>query len=122
MVGISGYGGSGKSTLARRTVGDDPSMVRMRGDDFLDPSRSHRRSPDWDGVERVGLVHEVLRETAASGETPAWGGIIRGCGMRCGCRMKRISTGISHRDKLPRCSTRIDDLAAATPWKVRFSV
>lgn len=60
VVGISGYGGSGKSTLARRIVGDDPSMVRMRGDDFLDPSRSHRRSPDWDGVERVRLVHEVL--------------------------------------------------------------
>ena len=32
----------------------------MRGDDFLDPSRSHRRSTDWDGVERSRLVREVL--------------------------------------------------------------
>ena len=32
----------------------------MRGDDFLDPSRSHKRSSDWDGVERGRLVSEVL--------------------------------------------------------------
>lgn len=32
----------------------------MRGDDFLDPSRSHRRSEDWDGVERDRLAREVL--------------------------------------------------------------
>lgn len=60
VVGISGYGGSGKSTLARALVERLPGAVRMRGDDFLDPLRSHRRSPDWDGVERVRLVGEVL--------------------------------------------------------------
>jgi hypothetical protein len=32
----------------------------MRGDDFLDPERSHRRSPDWDGVDRERLVATVL--------------------------------------------------------------
>lgn len=60
VVGISGYGGSGKSTLARELVSAIPGSVRMRGDDFLDPVRSHRRSPDWDGVERERLVREVL--------------------------------------------------------------
>ena len=59
-VGISGYGGSGKSTLARELVEIVPDSVRMRGDDFLDPVRSHRRSLDWDGVERARLVDEVL--------------------------------------------------------------
>lgn len=34
--------------------------MRLRGDDFLDPARSHLRSPDWDGVERTRLVEEVL--------------------------------------------------------------
>jgi len=61
VVGISGYGGSGKSTLARRLVEDLPDAVRMRGDDFLDPARVHRRSSDWDGVERDRLADEVLR-------------------------------------------------------------
>ncbi|GAA3539019.1 uridine kinase [Aeromicrobium flavum] len=60
VVGISGYGGSGKSTLARALVEALPDAVRMRGDDFLDPYRSHRHSPDWDGVERERLVAEVL--------------------------------------------------------------
>ncbi|THG33976.1 phosphoglycerate transporter [Glaciibacter flavus] len=60
VVGISGYGGAGKSTLARNLLGLVPGSVRMRGDDFLDPSRSHRRSTDWDGVERSRLVREVL--------------------------------------------------------------
>jgi uridine kinase len=60
VVGVSGYGGSGKSTLARRLAADLPGSVRLRGDDFLDPSRSHRRSPDWDGVDRLRLVEEVL--------------------------------------------------------------
>lgn len=32
----------------------------MRGDDFLDPVRSHQRSTDWDGVERDRLMSEVL--------------------------------------------------------------
>lgn len=69
VVGVSGYCGSGKSTLARQVVAGLPGTVRMRGDDFLDPSRSHKRSSDWDGVERSRLVSEVLapvREGRAS--------------------------------------------------------
>lgn len=61
VVGVSGYCGSGKSTLARALVDAVPDSVRMRGDDFLDPARSHRRSSDWDGVERVRLRDSVLR-------------------------------------------------------------
>ena len=38
-----------------------PDAVRIRGDDFLDPERSHRRSPDWDGVDRERLRETVLR-------------------------------------------------------------
>ncbi|WP_259346227.1 uridine kinase [Curtobacterium sp. ME26] len=60
VIGISGYCGSGKSTLARGLVAALPDGVRMRGDDFLDPERSHRRSPDWDGVDRERLVSTVL--------------------------------------------------------------
>ena len=60
MVGVSGFGGSGKSTLDRVLVEAIPGAVRMRGDDFLDPVRSHERSTDWDGVERQRLVSEVL--------------------------------------------------------------
>ena len=59
-VGISGYGGSGKSTVARALTDGLADAVRIRGDDFLDPSRSHRRSTDWDGVERTRLRDEVL--------------------------------------------------------------
>lgn len=59
-AGVSGYGGSGKTTLVRSLTEGASTMVRMRGDDFLDPSRSHRRSGDWDGVERGRLVAEVL--------------------------------------------------------------
>jgi len=69
VVGISGFGGSGKSTLARLLVADSPASARIRGDDFLDPDRSHRRSGDWDGVERSRLRREVLdpfREGRAS--------------------------------------------------------
>lgn len=61
VVGISGYAGSGKSTLTRELVARIPGSIRMRGDDFLDPTRSHRRSTDWDGVERTRLVAEVLK-------------------------------------------------------------
>ena len=61
VVGVSGYGGAGKSTLARSLAESTSEIVRFRGDDFLDPARSHRRSSDWDGVERVRLADEVLR-------------------------------------------------------------
>jgi len=60
VVGISGYCGSGKSTLTREVITRLPGAVRVRGDDFLDPERSHQRSSDWDGVERLRLVAEVL--------------------------------------------------------------
>ncbi len=60
VVGISGYCGSGKSTLARSLAGNVPGAVRIRGDDFLDPERSHRRSADWDGVDRARLMSSVL--------------------------------------------------------------
>jgi uridine kinase len=60
VIGVSGYGGSGKSTLARTLAQALPGAARLRGDDFLDPVRSHRRSVDWDGVERQRLVSEVL--------------------------------------------------------------
>lgn len=60
VVGVSGYCGSGKSTLARELVAALPGAVRMRGDDFLDPVRSHVRSTDWDGVDRSRLVASVI--------------------------------------------------------------
>ncbi len=60
VAGISGFGGSGKSTLARSLESAVQGAVRMRGDDFLDPARSHRRSTDWDGVDRERLMHDVL--------------------------------------------------------------
>ncbi|OUE09876.1 hypothetical protein CMsap09_13090 [Clavibacter michiganensis] len=60
VVGISGYGGSGKTTLARELVAELPGAARMRGDDFLDPARSHVRSTGWDGVDRRRLVATVL--------------------------------------------------------------
>ena len=60
VVGISGWCGSGKSTLARSLVAALPDAVRIRGDDFLDPARSYRRSSDWDGVDRPRLVSTVL--------------------------------------------------------------
>lgn len=60
VVGVSGFGGSGKSTLARLLVADTVASARIRGDDFLEPDRSHRRSGDWDGVERSRLRREVL--------------------------------------------------------------
>jgi uridine kinase len=61
-IGISGYAGAGKSTLTRALVDRLPGAIRLRGDDFLDPVRSHRRSPDWDGVGRDRLRDEVLRQ------------------------------------------------------------
>jgi uridine kinase len=60
VVGVSGFGGSGKSTLVRRLVASIPDSARIRGDDFLDPVRSHVPSDDWDGMERMRLRQEVL--------------------------------------------------------------
>jgi uridine kinase len=60
VVAISGYAGAGKSVLARRLVDVVDGAVRVRGDDFLDPARVHRRSSDWDGVERQRLRTDVL--------------------------------------------------------------
>ena len=60
VVGISGFGGSGKSTLATWLAQGVPGCVRVRGDDFLDPARSHDRSDDWSGVDRLRLAREVL--------------------------------------------------------------
>jgi uridine kinase len=60
VVGISGHAGAGKSVLARRMVDAMDGAVRVRGDDFLDPVRVHRRSADWDGVERERLRSEVV--------------------------------------------------------------
>lgn len=59
-VGISGFGGSGKSSLANALASMLDGAVRVRGDDFLDPVRSHTRSSDWDGVDRLRLAQEVL--------------------------------------------------------------
>jgi uridine kinase len=59
-VGVSGYAGAGKSMLTRQIVDEVPDAVRVRGDDFLDPARVHRRSRDWDGVERHRMRTEVL--------------------------------------------------------------
>jgi uridine kinase len=60
VVAITGFGGAGKSTLTKALVDAVPDSVRLRGDDFLDPERSHRRSTDWDGVERLRMRAEVL--------------------------------------------------------------
>jgi len=59
-VGISGYAGAGKSVLARQLVDVLDDAVRLRGDDYLDPQRVHRRSADWDGVERHRMRDEAL--------------------------------------------------------------
>lgn len=59
-VGISGYAGAGKSVLARQLADVVDDAVRLRGDDFLDPQRVHRRSSDWDGVERHRIRREAL--------------------------------------------------------------
>lgn len=60
VVGVSGFAGAGKSTLARLLVSKVRGSIRLRGDDFLDPTRSHKRSADWDGVERTRLRLEAL--------------------------------------------------------------
>lgn len=60
VVGVSGFAGSGKSTLVRSLSDAESSVVRLRGDDFLDPALSHRRSSDWAGVDRRRLVDDVL--------------------------------------------------------------
>lgn len=71
VVAITGFGGAGKSSLTKAVVDAVPDSVRLRGDDFLDPERSHRRSPDWDGVERVRMRTEVL-EPFRAGEAVAF--------------------------------------------------
>ena len=60
VVAISGYAGAGKSVLARALVDTLDDAVRVRGDDFLEPSLVHRRSAAWDGVDRGRLRTEVL--------------------------------------------------------------
>jgi uridine kinase len=60
VVAISGFAGAGKSTLAKTLAASVDGCTRLRGDDFLEPERSHRRSDDWDGVERTRLRTEVL--------------------------------------------------------------
>lgn len=72
VVAISGYGGSGKSTLAKALAAAIDGSTRLRGDDFLEPERSHRRSSDWDGVERTRLRSEVL-EPYRRGEAVRFG-------------------------------------------------
>lgn len=56
VVGVSGFGGSGTSSLAARLAKVLPGAVQVRGDDLLDPARSHRRSSEWSGVECVPVV------------------------------------------------------------------
>ena len=60
VVGVSGFAGSGKSTLARNLNASIDRSARIRGDDFLDPVRSHQRSADWSGMDRLRLRREVL--------------------------------------------------------------
>lgn len=60
VVGVSGFGGAGKSTLAHAVAAVVDGSVVLRGDDFLDPERSHRRSDNWDGVERQRIRSEVI--------------------------------------------------------------
>ena len=60
VVGISGYAGAGKSVLARKLVDVVDDAVRLPGDDYLDPRRVHRRSADWDGVDRRRMRTEAL--------------------------------------------------------------
>ncbi|MBH0129444.1 uridine kinase [Salinibacterium sp. NK8237] len=60
LIGVSGFCGAGKSTLARALAAELPGCVRIRGDDFLNPEKSHERSSDWSGVERLRLRNEVL--------------------------------------------------------------
>lgn len=67
-VGISGFGGAGKTTLAVWLTEQLPDVVRVRGDDFLEPRRSHERSADWAGVERQRLRQEVLEPFRAGRE------------------------------------------------------
>jgi uridine kinase len=59
-VGISGFAGAGKSVLARRLVDLVDDAVRLPGDDYLDPPRVHRRSADWDGVDRQRMRTEAF--------------------------------------------------------------
>lgn len=64
-VGISGFAGAGKSVLARRLVEVVDDAVRLPGDDYLEPRRLHRRSADWDGVDRRRMRTESLEHFRA---------------------------------------------------------
>ena len=57
-IGVSGYAGAGKSVLGRQLVDVVDDAVRLRGDDFLDPRRVHRRSSD-----SVSYTHLTLPTT-----------------------------------------------------------
>ena len=46
--------------LARELTKQVAGSARLRGDDFLDPKRSHLRSADWDGVDRIRIRDEVI--------------------------------------------------------------
>ena len=65
-VGISGFAGAGKSVLARQLVDVVDDAVRLPGDDYLDPQRVHRRSADWDGVDRHRMRIEALEPFRAA--------------------------------------------------------
>ncbi|MEO6604145.1 MAG: hypothetical protein ABIN55_00895, partial [Aeromicrobium sp.] len=67
VVAITGFAGAGKSTLTRTLVEAVPDSTRLRGDDFLDPTRSHLRSGDWDGVERSRMRTEVIEPFGLGG-------------------------------------------------------
>lgn len=60
VIGISGYCGGGKSSLAFALTQHLNKSISIRGDDFLNPEKSHFRSEDWDGVERSRLAEQVL--------------------------------------------------------------
>lgn len=96
VIGISGYGGSGKSTLARDLISALQDAARVRGDDFLDPTRSHHPSADWDGVDRRRLADEVLIPFRAG----------RPCHYR---KWDWAAGGLSEPEMLPECRVIVVD-------------
>jgi len=59
IIGLSGYGGSGKSTLAR-LIADKLSASVVSIDDF-GTAQVMERSDDWNGLDRIRLVQQVLQ-------------------------------------------------------------